>query len=51
MAQKLNGKVAIVTAASKKIGAGIAKQLAAEGASADPVSNFLSGSFTEEGTP
>jgi len=29
---KLDGKVAVVTAASKGIGAGIAKQFAAEGA-------------------
>ena len=33
MAKKLAGKVAVVTGASKGIGAGIAKAIAAEGAS------------------
>ena len=34
--RKLNRKVAVVTGASKGIGAGIAKQFAAEGAAIDP---------------
>src|SRR5262245_191374 len=40
MAKKLTGKVAIVTGASKGIGAGIAKEMAAEGAAV--VVNFAS---------